>query len=147
MHAFARSIATLAAAAALVGCAHRQSLPEPVYSPPRHVEPAVQYGRVSHVERIGTRDTSGGGAVVGGVVGAVVGRSVAGSDSKTAGTVIGGVAGAVIGNEIEKNQRGDGVRVTVQLDRGGMRRFDFGPGTDLRVGDRVRIEGDRIYRW
>ena len=54
----------------------------------------------------------------------------------------------VVGNEIEKNARrdGGGVRVTVQLEQGGSRRFDFRDSGGLRVGDRVRIEGGQLYR-
>ena len=60
----------------------------------------------------------------------------------------GAVGGALIGNEIEKNSRrdGNGVRVNVQLEQGGLRSFDFRSVGDLRVGDRVRIEGNQLYR-
>lgn len=37
------------------------------------------------------------------------------------------------------------VRVGVMLDNRSLRYFDL-PGTDLRIGERVRVEGDRIYR-
>jgi hypothetical protein len=37
------------------------------------------------------------------------------------------------------------LRVGVALDNRGVRYVDL-PGTDLRVGERVRLEGDRIYR-
>ena len=91
----------------------------------------------------------GAGAVVGGVIGAVVGRQFADSNSgKNVGTVAGAVGGALIGNEVEKNARRDqqGVRVNVQLDQGGLRSFEFKSIGELRVGDRVRIEGNQLYR-
>lgn len=37
------------------------------------------------------------------------------------------------------------LRVSVLLDNRGVRWVDL-PGTDLRVGERVRMEGERIYR-
>ena len=126
--------------------------PVPVYSPPRG-EPAaaVVYGVVRNIEHAntGAERTQGGGAVVGGIVGAVVGRQFADSQrGRNVGTVVGAVGGALIGNEIEKNARRDAqaVRVTVKIERGGMRTFDFASIGELRVGDRVRIEGNQFFR-
>jgi outer membrane lipoprotein SlyB len=34
----------------------------------------------------------------------------------------------------------------VQLDRGGVRSFEFKSAGELRVGDRVRIEGNQLFR-
>jgi outer membrane lipoprotein SlyB len=143
-----RPVVGIALALAVSACAHRSPDRPPVYSPAGPGAYA-QYGRVTHIETLGSsRETSGAGAVAGGVIGAVVGRQIA-SDSKAAGTVIGGVAGAVIGNEIEKDQRRsrERVRVTVRLDGGMIRYFDFAQVGDLRVGDRVRVDGDRLSRW
>lgn len=111
----------------------------------------VAYGRVSDVDPIGIPkdQPQGAGAVVGGIVGAIIGRQFGDSShGKNVGTVAGAVGGAVVGNEMEKNARrdGGGVRVTVQLDHGGSRRFDFRDSAGLRVGDRVRIEGGQLYR-
>jgi outer membrane lipoprotein SlyB len=112
---------------------------------------AMVYGTVRSVESIGIAQDQpqGAGAVVGGVVGAVIGRRVADSQhGKNVGTAVGAVAGALIGNEIEKNARRDhgGVRVIVTLDDGSLRRFDVKERGGLRVGDRVRIEGNQLYR-
>jgi outer membrane lipoprotein SlyB len=112
---------------------------------------STSYGHVRSIESIGiARDQpQGAGAVVGGVIGAVVGRQMADSNSgKNVGTVAGAVGGALIGNEIEKSARRDnnGVRVTVSLDNGSLRSFDFKDAGNLRVGDRVRIEGSQLYR-
>jgi len=64
-------------------------------------------------------------------------------------TGVGIVAGAIIGNEVEKNNRGarDIYRVTVQVERSGLRSFDYATLNDLRIGDRVRIENNQLYRW
>jgi outer membrane lipoprotein SlyB len=112
---------------------------------------AVAYGVVRSIEasNVASDPAQGGGAVIGGILGAVVGRQFADSNSgKNVGTVAGAVGGALIGNEIEKNARREqqGVRVNVQLDHGGVRSFEFKSGGELRVGDRVRIEGNQLYR-
>ncbi|MEL4180834.1 glycine zipper 2TM domain-containing protein [Roseateles sp. PN1] len=51
--------------------------------------------------RYGAAPSSGGGALVGGVVGGVLGHAV----EPGVGTAIGVIGGAVIGNEIERGQR------------------------------------------
>ena len=139
--------------ALLSACASRpQASNAPVYSPSRHATSvAVSYGVVRSIETINaTREQpQGGGAVLGGIIGAVVGRQFADSNSgKNVGTVAGAVGGALIGNEVEKSARRDqqGVRVHVQLDRGGARSYDYQSVGDLRVGDRVRVEGNQLYR-
>jgi outer membrane lipoprotein SlyB len=141
------------ALALLSACASRpQTSNAPVYSPSQGApSTAVSYGVVRSIEAVGTASEQprGGGAVVGGIIGAVVGRQFADSNSgKNVGTVAGAVGGALIGNEVETNTRREqqGVRINVQLDRGGVRSFDFGSAGDLRVGDRVRIEGNQLFR-
>ena len=60
------------------------------------------------------------------------------------------VGGAIIGNQIEKNRAGaqDIYRVTIRLDNGGQRSFDYAQlSSDLRVGDRVRVDNNQVYRW
>ena len=136
----------------LSACASRpQATNAPVYSPSRTASVAVSYGVVRAIETVnaGGEQATGAGAVVGGVIGAVVGRQFADSNSgKNVGTVAGAVGGALIGNEVEKNARREQqtVRVNVQIDHGGMRSFEFKSVGDLRVGDRVRIEGNQLYR-
>jgi len=147
-------LAVAASLAALLGaCAHpshRNNAPVYGDAPPSRSYGA-SYGVVRSIDSIGVAQDqpAGAGAVVGGVIGAVVGRQFGGSNSgKNVGTVAGAVGGAVIGNEIEKNARRDGgaVRISVTLDDGSLRRFDFRESGGLRVGDRVRIEGNQLYR-
>lgn len=111
---------------------------------------AVTYGTVRGIDRSGSSERPhGAGAVVGGILGAVIGRQFAdGSAGKNVGAVVGAAAGAFIGNEIEKSVRRDraAVRIAVTLDDGSIRHFDFREAGDLRVGDRVRVEGDMLYR-
>lgn len=154
MHRNLRFAVPTLALALLSACAsNRATQPNaPVYSPARGAtSSAVSYGVVRSIEAVGaaSEQPHGGGAVLGGIIGAVVGRQFADSNhGKNVGTVAGAVGGALIGNEVEKNARRDqqGVRINVQLDQGGVRSFDYGNAGELRVGDRVRIEGNQLFR-
>lgn len=142
-------ICAAALVAVLSGCSTRQVAPVP--PAPTHGHFGAQYGVVQHIDTVHGRErTTGTGAVVGGLIGGVVGRELTRGGHKGLGTGVGAVAGAVLGNEIEKSNRGtqEIYRVTVRLDRGGgQRSFDYAQLYDLRLGDRVRIENNQLYRW
>jgi outer membrane lipoprotein SlyB len=157
MQRFARIAIPIVCAALLGACASNSAVRNaPVYggspsSGSSTPSAAVAYGQVRSIEALGIAkdQPQGAGAVVGGVLGAVIGRQMADSSAgKNAGTVVGAVGGAILGNEIEKSSRRDhsGVRIVVTLDNGGTRNFDFKESGSLRVGDRVRIEGTQLVR-
>lgn len=133
--------------ALLAGCATQQ----PRYQQPAPVAGAyVQYGQVTSVESVrGEGASVGKGAILGGIAGAVLGHQVGSGSGKDAATVVGIVGGALIGNEIDKRQQSapDFIRVAVRFDNGTQRSFDYAQAVDLRVGDRVRVEGDRVVRY
>jgi outer membrane lipoprotein SlyB len=145
------SIAWVALALALGaagGCATRQ--PAPVAAPAQGATYGAQYGVVQGIDTVRAQSrTSGGGALLGGAVGALVGHNIEHGNKKVFATGAGAVVGALIGNEIEKNNRGytDVYRVTVRTDQGGVRSFDYASLDNLRVGDRVRIDNNQLYRW
>ena len=153
-HRASRLLVALSCAALLGACASRpaERRDAPVYGGSGPSESrAVAYGTVRGIESIGIeRDQPhGAGAVVGGVIGGLIGRQMADSNSgRNVGTAVGAVGGAIIGNEIEKSARRDQprVRISVTLDDGSLRRFEFKESGGLRVGDRVRIEGKQLYR-
>ncbi len=155
----ALAIAALGASAQFASAAHANSGEDWRYHQPQQHGNAnsgvanVSYGVVTAVEHArssGGEINGGAGALIGGVIGAVLGRQVGGrGDARTAGTFAGAVAGALIGHQVEKHRgRGESssARVSVQLDRGGVITMDGADATDLRVGERVRIENNRIYR-
>lgn len=111
----------------------------------------VEYGQIHSIDLIRAQNqTTGAGGVIGGVTGAVVGRQFGGSSSgRAAGTLIGAVAGAILGNEIERQNRHaqDVYRVVVRTDAGQLRAFDYAQLGDVRVGDRVRVENNLVYRY
>lgn len=149
----ARLVPLLAAVSLLGACANRPPVvgSAPVYGVAGPNQGAnVQFGQVIRIEHVNSRNnTTGTGAIAGGVAGAVLGRQFGNSSGGRAqGTFIGAIAGALIGNEIEKDRAGhpDVVRISVALDHGGARDFDYRDAGGLRVGDRVRVDGDRLFR-
>ena len=140
--ACAAALAAMAiGAAAPAAWAGPESLP---HSP--HAAPSAFVGSVTSIDPIRTRPKgSGVGAVAGGVAGGVVGHEIFGS---TLGTVAGAAGGAVLGNNLERNHREGvaGYHVHVRLDDGHSRTITQTHIGDLRVGDRVRLEGGQVHR-
>lgn len=128
--------------------------PAPSYPVAGTPAPYASFGRVVNIEVLQTQSSgspqSALGAVTGGVVGGVLGHQVGGGSGKAAATVLGVVGGALLGNAIEANTRAPRVyqsyRVSIQTDNGNYRAFDVQSPGDLRVGDRVRIDGNQITR-
>lgn len=133
--------------------------PGPGYSqtqppPQQQQQPRGQkYGVVRAIDVVGAQqpETSGGGALVGGILGAVIGRQFGNSGSgKAAGTAIGAIGGAVVGNEVERQNNaalgggGGHYRVQVQLDNGAVRNFYFQELGGMRIGDRVMVQGKNL---
>lgn len=112
----------------------------------------AEYGRINNIEVIrsqGSGSTSGAGAILGGLAGAVIGNQIGSGNGRTAAQIAGVAGGAFAGNAIEKNNRSqlvESFRITVQLDRGGLRSYDIPSANDLRTGDRVRVENGQIFR-
>ena len=111
----------------------------------------AQLGTVSNVQMVRGQGGNGlTGAVVGGVVGGLAGNQVGGGRGRTAATIAGVAAGALIGNAVEQNstrtQGRDYYRVTVQMDNGRMENLDYADAPNVRIGDRVRLDGNQLYR-
>ncbi|MFC5497836.1 glycine zipper 2TM domain-containing protein [Caenimonas terrae] len=114
----------------------------------------VEFGRVSNIEVIqantAPRGNSTAGTIIGGVVGAALGNTIGAGNGRAAATVLGAVGGAVVGNNIARNRDGtynsNVYRISVQTDNGQWRSYDVSATGDLRVGDRVRIENNVLYR-
>ena len=151
--------ASVLALAALTACV----APQPVYQTSRYpYQPAypaapsayVEFGRVANIEVIRSQTSgagpTGGGAVAGGVLGGVVGNQFGHGSGRAAATALGVVGGALLGNNIEANANAprayESYRVSIQTDQGAYRSFDVPSPGDLRIGDRVRIDGGQISR-
>ena len=150
-----RSLTLVTAASALAlmtACSSQPYRSAPVSSSPSApmMAPAnsMQYGNVSNIELVpmSTR-SSAGGTVLGAVIGAVVGNQIGSGSGRAAATGLGAVGGALIGNNITRNRADNEVyRISVRMDNGATAQFDYERVDDLRIGDRVRVDGGQILR-
>lgn len=113
----------------------------------------AQQGRVLNIETVRVPDSSGvgaGGAIAGGVIGGVLGNQVGKGNGRTLATIAGVVGGALAGNAVQNGMGGGSVRdiyrVTVQLNDGSVRAFDYQQPPQLNIGEYVRVDGNQIYR-
>jgi outer membrane lipoprotein SlyB len=109
----------------------------------------VDYGTVTAIEiyRASDNQPVNVGTVLGGIAGGVIGHQIGSGGGKTAATIVGTIGGAVVGNQIEKNNvQRSRYRITVKLDSGSSLIVEDTRDINLRVGDRVRVEDNRIYR-
>jgi outer membrane lipoprotein SlyB len=109
----------------------------------------VEYGTVEAIEMYRAEQPSTPinlGTVLGGVAGGIIGHQIGGGRGNTAATIAGALGGAYAGNQIERSQEQDRYRVIVRLDSGATLAVpEVGQG-ELRVGDRVRVINNRVYR-
>ncbi|HET9048296.1 MAG TPA: glycine zipper 2TM domain-containing protein [Chiayiivirga sp.] len=104
-------------------------------------------GVVERIDRVyGQRQSSGGGAVLGGIVGAIVGNQIGSGSGRAVATMAGAIAGGAIGDAAERNGNSapwfelylsmdDGRRIVVsQRDLNG-----------IREGAYVRISNGRAF--
>lgn len=110
------------------------------------VSQEVQFGNVSLIEVVASPSHDAGGAVLGALIGAVIGNQIGSGSGRAAATGLGAVGGGLIGNNLQKRNESDVYRVSVRLDNGGMGQYDFSSIDDLRVGDRVQVQGGQLRR-
>jgi outer membrane lipoprotein SlyB len=167
------AVAALLAASLLAGCAApgygpTASQPYPQQYP-QYPQPAsapqgysTTYGIIDSIQMvqapgsaasgtgIGTGAGIGAGAVLGGVVGGVLGNQVGSGNGRTAATVAGAVGGAVVGNQIEQRraaQPRNTYQIGIRMDNGSYRSVVQDNVADLRIGGRVRVDGDRVQAY
>ena len=111
----------------------------------------VAYGVVETIQHNNAAATTGvgAGAVIGGVVGGVLGNQIGSGSGKTAATVAGVAGGALIGHQIDKNRQATAPYYTVgvRLNNGDYQTTNLDSIGDLRIGDRVRVENNQMYRY
>ena len=92
-------------------------------------------------------EASGGGAVLGGIVGGVVGHQIGSGRGNTVATVAGAAGGAYAGHQIEKNKNAKEFwRVSIKMEDGKDRYFDFAKETSFKVGDKVKIVDKKLVK-
>jgi outer membrane lipoprotein SlyB len=153
--------ATCAATVLVTGCASDPyySSPAPVYQgqgypsqgysyPPAQGQYSY-YGVVDRIEVVRKGDSNNiAGTIIGGIVGGLIGHQIGSGSGNTAATIAGAAGGAYVGNQAQARSRGpnESFRVSVRMDDGTYRTVTQENITDLRTGDRVRVEGDFVYR-
>lgn len=143
------AVCSVSALALITACSSSPSRVDSFEPAPRVVSNEMQFGNVSSIDVVAVASrTSGGGAVLGAVLGAVVGNQIGSGTGRAAATGLGAVGGAVIGNNLEKRNKSDSevYRVSVRLDNGRVGQFDYQQIDDLRVGDRVKVDGGQLQR-
>lgn len=119
----------------------------PVAPPPVAAAPVcVDCATVAAVRTIRVAGNGTGlGAVAGGVVGGVVGNQIGRGGGRTAARILGAIGGAVAGHEVEKQARATTrYEIDVRLDDGSQRTISVPTNPGVRVGDRVRVDGNQI---
>jgi outer membrane lipoprotein SlyB len=109
----------------------------------------IDYGVVESIQVYRKTDNQpvNVGTILGGIAGGVIGHQIGSGRGNTAATIAGAVGGAVVGNEVQKSQvQGSRYRITVHLDSGTQLVLEDSRDVELRVGDRVRVENNRISR-
>lgn len=98
---------------------------------------------ISAVERKG--NSSGVGAVAGGLTGLLLGNQVGRGNGRTGMTILGGAGGAYLGNRIEQNMnRTTSYRINVRMDDGKVRTLYQREAPDVAVGRHVEIVGGSV---
>lgn len=149
------AVLTLGACADMNGSTQRSSsgnaYPQST-SPSRYYS---EYGVVQSIDLVRQGNTGiggsgiGAGAIAGAVVGGILGNQVGGGQGKTAATVIGAAGGAYAGNELEKRNQSqsDAYKFTIRMQDGSYQSVTQTTHSNIRVGDRVKIENGVAQRY
>ncbi|TAN07674.1 MAG: glycine zipper 2TM domain-containing protein [Rhodanobacteraceae bacterium] len=98
--------------------------------------------------RVGSDSSTALGTVIGAVAGGLIGHQIGGGKGKTAATVAGAVGGGFAGHAIgERAGSGDGWQVVVQLDNGQYATVTQRRTPQVRIGERVIIRDNQVYRY
>lgn len=118
---------------------------EASYTAPKPVV-CMDCGTVVAIQQImSAAKPSGIGAVSGAIIGGVIGHQFGGGDGKKAMTAAGVVGGAMAGNQIEKSrQTVAGYEVSVQMDNGSSRTFNYNSVPKFSNGEKVRISNGTL---
>lgn len=114
------------------------------------------FGHITNVQMVqansGGTTQVGKGALIGGLAGGVIGNRIGDKkDEQTAGALAGAAIGALIGHVIEQQAYGryygkPVYRVTVRGNDGIHRSYDYPQNPNVRIGERVQIQGTKLYR-
>ena len=160
----ALQLSGIAAALLIAGCADQPTYQSQSQYPDQRYPAQSQYpdqrypaqsqsayvGTVDRIEVVGKKDPNNiAGTVIGGIIGGLIGHQVGGGTGNTVATIAGAAGGAYAGNQVQSRKRLDHetFRVTVRMDNGSYQSVTQENITDLRTGDRVRVDGNNISRY
>lgn len=129
----------------VAGCSSQQGYAPPLAAAQQRHQ---QIGFVRSIQLIDSATPGlGAGALLGAVIGGVVGHQFGSGSGRKVATGAGVIGGALAGNEIQKRNQvaGQVYRVTVQLQNGEIRQFDYQQIGDLQIGDRVSVQGQQLH--
>ena len=116
--------------------------------PPLRNSVRVDYGTVEAIDiyRASDDEPIGVGTVLGGIAGGVIGHQIGHGAGNAVATIAGAIGGAVVGHEVGRKVSGSRYRITVRLDSGSAVIVEDSREVYLRVGDRVGVQNDRVFR-
>lgn len=104
-------------------------------------------GVVDRIDRVyGQRQSSGGGAVLGGIIGAIVGNQVGHGSGRAAATAAGAIAGGMVGDNAERNaSSAPWYEIYLRMDDGRQIVVSQRDLHGVREGAYVRISNGQVY--
>jgi outer membrane lipoprotein SlyB len=108
----------------------------------------VDCGTVTDVKLIKKEgEASGAGAVIGGIAGGVLGHQMGSGRGRDVATVAGAAGGAYVGHQVEKSKNAKEYwQVSIKMDDGKNRYFNFDNQPAWRAGDKVKIVDKKLMR-
>jgi outer membrane lipoprotein SlyB len=101
-------------------------------------------GKISRIDTVTGHRSKVGGAIIGGIAGAVIGNQIGGGDGKKVATVAGAAGGAYAGNKIAGNMEKQQYEITVKMDDGHRETVVQNSIKGLGVGSSVRIRNGKV---
>lgn len=104
-------------------------------------------GVVERIDRVyGERQSSGGGAILGGIIGGIVGNQVGSGSGRAAATAAGAIAGGVVGNTAERNSHSaPWYEIYLRMDDGRRIVVSQRELRGVREGAYIRINNGQAY--
>jgi outer membrane lipoprotein SlyB len=114
--------------------------PPTVYAPPAP-PPCLDCGAIANVREVTHEgQTSGTGAVIGGLAGGALANNIGRGNTRTLATLAGIVGGGLLGNTIEKSEHKTiSYQITVRMEDGTTRLIDSATMPSWRIGDKVKL--------
>jgi outer membrane lipoprotein SlyB len=114
-------------------------------APAQMGEQPVQYGRITRIDPVMLEgdEQLGLGAVLGAAAGGLIGSTIGGGTGRDVAIVLGAIGGGVLGQNVQNKyvDKRPGSHIVVALDNGVQVAVTQPVDPNLKVGDRVMIQG------